>query len=326
MEVETDPKIKNIISSYFCNVDEEVSEYIHNVLIEGRQGDFTSPTDIFDCLGELFHDVVPKATEESTFKLCEDIFGMIVDAKVVEESQFKRKLDAPVHLGNIFSLQDSMYGDYKSIWCAQKEVQSTVNKKKLVKAEAKLKQKQEKRDQQDKTQPSTTAANWQKEATTSQMISKTAAKADEAGKSKDIKIENFDISFGDKKLLQNAELSLSYGRRYGLVGRNGIGKSTLLRMIANKSLVIPKHISILFVEQEVIGDDTTALESVLQADEVRCSLLKEEKELLNSTEETAAARLQEIYNQLQAIEADKAPGRAAKILVGLGKFTLKDRS
>lgn len=262
---------------------------------------------------------MPKATEESTFKLCEDIFGMIVDKKVAEESQSKRKLDAPVHLGNIFSLQESMYGDYKSIWCAQKEVQSTVNKKKLVKAEAKLKQKQEKRDQVDKTTTGTATASWQKEATTSQMISKTTMKADETGKSKDIKIENFDISFGDKKLLQNAELSLSYGRRYGLVGRNGIGKSTLLRMIDNKSLVIPKHISILFVEQEVIGDDTSALEAVLESDEVRCSLLKEEKELLNSTDENAAARLQEIYNQLQAIEADKAPGRAAKILVGLGR-------
>lgn len=266
---------------------------------------------------------MPKATEESTLKLCEDIFGMIVDKCVAEESQSKRKLDAPVHLGNIFSLQESMYGDYKSIWCAQKEVQSTVNKKKLVKAEAKLKQKQEKRDLLDgKPGGTTTAANWQKEATTSQMISKTAMKADETGKSKDIKIENFDISFGDKKLLLNAELSLNYGRRYGLVGRNGIGKSTLLRMIANKSLVIPKHISILFVEQEVIGDETTALEAVLQSDEVRCSLLKEEKELLNSTEETATARLQEIYNHLQAIEADKAPGRAAKILVGLGRCVL----
>lgn len=51
MEVETDPKIKNIISCYFNNVDEEVSEYIQNVLLEGRQGDFTSPTDLFDCLG-----------------------------------------------------------------------------------------------------------------------------------------------------------------------------------------------------------------------------------------------------------------------------------
>lgn len=33
-------------------------------------------------------------------------------------------------------------------------------------------------------------------------------------------------------LLQNADLTLSFGRRYGLVGRNGLGKTTLLRMIS----------------------------------------------------------------------------------------------
>ena len=45
-------------------------------------------------------------------------------------------------------------------------------------------------------------------------------------------IENFDISFGSRVLLQNASLHLSVGRRYGLVGRNGYGKTTLLRALA----------------------------------------------------------------------------------------------
>lgn len=52
-------------------------------------------------------------------------------------------------------------------------------------------------------------------------------------------------------LLQGADLTLAYGRRYGLVGRNGLGKSTLLRMISDGQLRIPSHISILHVEQEV---------------------------------------------------------------------------
>lgn len=86
-------------------------------------------------------------------------------------------------------------------------------------------------------------------------------------------------------------------------------------MIANRSLIIPKHISILFVEQEVIGDETTALESVLESDELRTRLIKEEKELLNSKDDNASVRLQEIYNQLQAIDADKAPARASKLNV-----------
>jgi ATP-binding cassette subfamily F protein 3 len=48
-----------------------------------------------------------------------------------------------------------------------------------------------------------------------------------------------------------ASLTLAYGRRYGLIGRNGVGKSTLLRHIAMREVPIPPHISILFVEQEV---------------------------------------------------------------------------
>lgn len=48
-----------------------------------------------------------------------------------------------------------------------------------------------------------------------------------------------------------ASLTLAHGRRYGLIGRNGVGKSTLLRHIAMREVPIPSHITILFVEQEV---------------------------------------------------------------------------
>ncbi len=116
-------------------------------------------------------------------------------------------------------------------------------------------------------------------------------------------------------------LILGYGIKYGLCGRNGVGKSTLLHMISNGSLIIPAHISILHVEQEVVGDDTRALDSVLQADQAREELLAEVKEYTSkggdlTLEETAD--LNEIYAELEAIEAEKAPARAAAILSGLG--------
>lgn len=80
-------------------------------------------------------------------------------------------------------------------------------------------------------------------------------------------------------LLQGAELSLAFGRRYGLIGRNGLGKTTLLKMLASRNLRVPAHISILHVEQEVAGDETTALQSVLESDTLREALLREEKSL-----------------------------------------------
>lgn len=80
-------------------------------------------------------------------------------------------------------------------------------------------------------------------------------------------------------LLQGAELSLAFGRRYGLIGRNGLGKTTLLKMLASRNLRVPAHISILHVEQEVAGDEMTALQSVLETDMLREALLREEKSL-----------------------------------------------
>ncbi len=53
-----------------------------------------------------------------------------------------------------------------------------------------------------------------------------------AKKITDLHIENFDISFGSRILLQSASLRLALGRRYGLIGRNGYGKTTLLRALA----------------------------------------------------------------------------------------------
>ena len=116
-------------------------------------------------------------------------------------------------------------------------------------------------------------------------------------KSKDIHLPSIDVNFGSNRILyvlilstcsspnsydtrrSGASLTLAYGRRYGLIGRNGVGKSTLLRHIALREVPIPAHITILFVEQEIVGDDTIALDSVLKADVWRDTLLREEASL-----------------------------------------------
>jgi predicted ATPase len=66
----------------------------------------------------------------------------------------------------------------------------------------------------------------------------------------------------------------------GLIGRNGTGKTSLLRAMAQHAIDgIPKNCQILHVEQEVTGDDTTALQCVLNADVERVQLLQEETRL-----------------------------------------------
>ena len=70
-------------------------------------------------------------------------------------------------------------------------------------------------------------------------------------KSKDIKVDGVDISIGGKRILSDTSLTLAYSHRYGLVGQNGVGKSTLLRALSRREVAIPTHITILHVEQEV---------------------------------------------------------------------------
>lgn len=45
-----------------------------------------------------------------------------------------------------------------------------------------------------------------------------------------------------------------YGHKYGLIGRNGVGKTTFLKYLASKSIPgIPWYLQILHIEQEVRG-------------------------------------------------------------------------
>ena len=76
---------------------------------------------------------------------------------------------------------------------------------------------------------------------------------------RDIKGEGFSVMAKGKELMKNTTFNVVHGRRYGLVGPNGKGKSTLLRLLARRQIPVPKFIDVLLVEQEVIGDERTAL-------------------------------------------------------------------
>lgn len=102
-----------------------------------------------------------------------------------------------------------------------------------------------------------------------------------------------------------------------------------------REVPIPAHITILFVEQEIIGDDTTALASVLKADVWRDHLLKEQANLdqklaelekeggdsdvrLEEAKDEISGRLAEVHARLAEMEAESGPARAAALLAGLG--------
>ncbi|XP_059662014.1 ABC transporter F family member 4 [Cornus florida] len=147
---------------------------------------------------------------------------------------------------------------------------------------------------------------------------------------KDITIDNFSVSARGKELMKNASVKISHGKRYGLVGPNGMGKSTLLKLLAWRKIPVPRNIDVLLVEQEVIGDDKTALEAVVSANEELVKLRAEVAALQNSSSVTgfdnkddddgddAGEKLAELYERMQIMGSDAAESQASKILAGLG--------
>lgn len=74
-------------------------------------------------------------------------------------------------------------------------------------------------------------------------------------KDRDVVIDNFSMTTPDGRteLLKSASVRFVYGRHYGLIGQNGIGKSSLLRMISNYEIPkFPEYLRVVHVAQEEI--------------------------------------------------------------------------
>ncbi|KAF8213772.1 P-loop containing nucleoside triphosphate hydrolase protein [Mycena galopus ATCC 62051] len=205
---------------------------------------------------------------------------------------------------------------------------SKVDFKKLEKQEAKLKAKIEKRSRRDLYEGSKLLDAHRKQQTYEEMFMKInplEASAAAKNKSKDIHLPSIDVSFASNRILSGATLTLAHGRRYGLIGRNGVGKSTLLRHIAMREVPIPAHITILFVEQEIIGDETTAIDSdhlmkeeaSLNATLTSLEAEGDDKRFVDAREE-ASSRLADVHSRLSEMDAESGPARAAALLAGLG--------
>jgi len=147
------------------------------------------------------------------------------------------------------------------------------------------------------------------------------------GGSNDIHLRQVQMDVNGLALLDETDLTLVSGRKYGLIGRNGIGKTTFLKFLAcHRFEGMPAHLQILHIEQEVAGGDASVLETVLVTDIERAALLAEEQELMAEEEgekevedeQDRQQRLAEVIDRLVEIDAYSAPARAASILSGLG--------
>uniref|UniRef100_A0A8D1GAE4 ATP-binding cassette sub-family F member 2 n=1 Tax=Sus scrofa TaxID=9823 RepID=A0A8D1GAE4_PIG len=134
--------------------------------------------------------------------------------------------------------------------------------------------------------------------------------------STDAHIINLSLTFHGQELLSDTKLELNSGRRYGLIGLNGIGKSMLLSAIGKREVPIPEHIDIYHLTREMPPSDKTPLQCVMEVDTERAMLEREAERLAH--EDAECEKLLELYERLEELDADKAEMRASRILHGLG--------
>ncbi len=133
-----------------------------------------------------------------------------------------------------------------------------------------------------------------------------------------LQVQGLTYRIGGRLLLDEASVTVPSGHRAGLIGRNGIGKSTLFRIVLGEisseggTFAVPRNARIGTVAQEAPGGSETLLEVVLAGDVERAALLEEE------VIATDPSRISEIQTRLIDIDAHSAPARASSILAGLG--------
>ncbi len=135
------------------------------------------------------------------------------------------------------------------------------------------------------------------------------------------------MRFGAKVLFREVNLQFNPGNRYGLIGANGCGKSTLIKILAGElmpdggQITLPQQATIGALKQDhYLYENENVLDVVLRGKKVLWDALEEKKKILLRepfTEEDcdALVKAEKIIDSQQGYAAE---GEAAKLLEGLG--------
>jgi ATPase subunit of ABC transporter with duplicated ATPase domains len=142
-----------------------------------------------------------------------------------------------------------------------------------------------------------------------------------------ITVSNLSLSFGGQNLFSNVNLKFTGGNCYGVIGANGAGKSTFLKILSGEVepstgdvIIDPKTRLSVLKQDHFAYDDYTVLDTIISGNSRLYSIMKQKEELYSKedfTEEDGnlAAALESEFAELNGWEAETEAGR---IIQGLG--------
>lgn len=144
-------------------------------------------------------------------------------------------------------------------------------------------------------------------------------------------LKDITTKFGDRTLLDSVSFSLRMGEKVGLIGRNGTGKSTLLKIIAGMveadSGIIDRPANMAYLRQEISIDPAlTVMQAAYTAfdrvREINADLEKTTYDLEHSKDDDhimhLSQHISELYAELDHLGAGTIEGDIQKVLKGLG--------
>jgi ATPase subunit of ABC transporter with duplicated ATPase domains len=144
---------------------------------------------------------------------------------------------------------------------------------------------------------------------------------------------NLAKEYGARVLFAGVSLQLNAGSRYGLVGANGSGKTTFLKLLAGDeeasagTVTIPKRARVGVLRQDRFLDDAQIiLDLAMRGDEVVWSALGEQRRLMEASGEVDAGRLADLEDVIAAHDGYTLEARASEVLEGLAIPTRLHRS
>ncbi|MCO5142474.1 MAG: ATP-binding cassette domain-containing protein [Oligoflexia bacterium] len=142
-----------------------------------------------------------------------------------------------------------------------------------------------------------------------------------------LSVKDIGLTFGHKKLFENVNIVFTPGYRYGIIGANGTGKSTFLKIISGEqsadkgSIFLDPKAKLGWLRQDHFRyDQETVLNTVFQGDQVLWKVMKEREDLYAKGDLTdkEANRLGELEGEFMELDGYSAEAKASEFLVGLG--------